>query len=927
MEKKNRFKNTSVQSVFYIFSIWLLLSFSSLTFASVSAEYLRCEYRIDPMGVDIRNPGLSWIVTSSDRGVSQSAYHILVSSASDLLAQDKGDLWDSGRVQTDQTAAVRYAGRSLQSSQTIFWKVKIWDQDNVASEWSTPAQWTMGLLSPDQWKAQWITAPAFKQKKPDGKYPYQSLWLRREFKIKPGLKRAIAHVCGLGHYEMTFNGRPVTESLLNPGWTQYNKTCQYDTYDVTSLLRNGPNAVGLLLGNGMYNVPGGRYVKFKGSFGPIKAVCHIRLEFSDGSTEIIGTDPNWKIHPGPITFSCVYGGEDYDARLEQPGWDKPDFNEIGWETAIEIDGPGGTLKGLSAAARPITIQKTHAVSNKAISTGQTVSVYDLGQNASYMISLQVRGNPGDIVRIIPAELLKEDGTVDRQSCSLNRPGYWQYILSGKGIENWTSKFFYQGCRYLQVELTPASQDGSLPEVESIQGILVHSSSSPAGEFACSNDLFNQIRTLVRWAQRSNMMSVLTDCPHREKLGWLEQTFLNGPSLRYEFDLNALFGKVMNDMADCQLPNGLIPATAPEYVVFSGDFQDSPEWGSAYILVPWQQYLWTGDASLLERHYEGMKRYLQYLESRADNHIVSHGLGDWYDIGPKAPGYAQLTPIALTATAFYYYDAAVLAKTADLLNKPDEARQFRQKAQQIRQAFNQKFYNPQTGQYADGSQCANAVPLVMEIVEPENRQKILDAIVKDVRDRGNALTAGDIGYQFLLRALAEGGRSDVIYDMNNQSDKPGYGYQLKKGATSLTEAWNARRSSSQNHFMLGHIIEWFYHDLAGISCNPDGPGFKKIIIRPQPVSDLAWVKASYNSIRGPITSEWHRDKNQLTLKVSIPANTSATVWVPSDPGSEVTLKEGALENIPEVLFLKSTQYYRIYAVQSGSYEFHSEFEAQ
>jgi alpha-L-rhamnosidase len=879
---------------------------------------LRCEYARDPLGVDAANPRLFWKLESSIRSQRQSAYQIIVASSSKNLAQDKGDLWDSGRVVSDQTIHIYYKGLALESSQQVFWKVCVWDKDGNVSNWSRPATWTMGILDEAGWKARWIGD--------ENESP--TLILRREFTVKGGLKRAIAHVCGLGHYEMSLNGEKVGDDFLSPGWSKYNKTCLYDTREITPLLKEGDNAVGLLLDNGMYNVKGGRYVKFKGTFGPLKAICQIRLEYEDDTTEIIGTDRNWSVKAGPITFACVFGGEDYDARLEPSGWKQPGFDDSDWTNAKEVEGPGGKLKGLCYAAPPIrTFDILKPVSVNQLRPG--VEVYDLGQNTALMPRLKVKGSAGSIVRIIPAELLKEDGSVDRNSCARERPGYWQYTLAGKGSEGWFPKFFYQGCRYLQVERMPAPvsvfdrrHGGELPVVENLEGVVVHSSSDPVGRFECSNDLFNRIHRLVRWAQRSNMMSVLTDCPHREKLGWLEQYHLNGPSLRYEFDLARLFTKGMNDMADSQLDDGLVPNIAPEYVVFDGGFRDSPEWSSAFLLVPWQQYLWTSDLELIRDYYEDMKRYVAYLESKATGDIVSHGLGDWYDIGPRAPGRAQLTPIPLTATAFFYYDTLILSRMAELLGKADEAKKYAKQATEIRDAFNKEFYNPTTGQYATGSQCSNAVPLVMGLVEPANRQAILDAIVQDVQKRGNALTAGDVGYRYLLRALAEGGRSDVIYAMNNQSEKPGYGYQLKMGATSLTEAWNARRSSSQNHFMLGQIIEWFYHDLAGIGPDPTGPGFKKIIIKPQPVGELTWAKASYNSIRGEIVSEWNRGSGTFTLKVTIPANTTATVYIPVGPDVKITESGTPAEKSPGVKFLRNENSCAVYEIGSGEYEFHS-----
>jgi hypothetical protein len=546
------------------------------------------------------------------------------------------------------------------------------------------------------------------------------------------------------------------------------------------------------------------------------------------------------------------------------------------------------------------------------------TVYDLGQNVSLIPRIRVKGPAGAVVRITPAELRKPDGTVDRGS-SGGGEAYWQYTLAGKGEEEWFPKFFYHGSRYLQVECT-APPGMSSPVVESLEGVVVHSASESVGEFSCSSELFNRIRTLVRWAQESNMMSVLTDCPHRERLGWLEQYHLNGPSLRYEFDLAALYTKGMNDMADSQTEDGLVPDIAPEYIQFEGGFRDSPEWGSALLLSAWQQYEWTGDRELLRRHYAAMQRYVAYLGSRSRNFIVSHGLGDWYDLGPKPPGMAQLTPVPLTATAFYYADAEILAKVARLLGYADDAGKYEELTRNIGAAFNQQFFDSAREQYAQGSQCANSMPLAMGLVPAAHRAAVLNAVAQDVSRRGNALTAGDVGYRYLLRALAEGGRSDVIYAMNNQSERPGYGYQLKKGATSLTEAWDAGRRSSQNHFMLGHIIEWFYHDLAGVGIDPSVPGFKKIVIKPATPGDLTWVKASYNSIYGKIESHWTLANGKLTLSVAIPANTTAVVYVPAKAGAQVTENGKPGDQALGVKFLRSEDGANVYEIASGRYKF-------
>jgi len=907
-------------------------------FAALIPRDLRCEWARDPLGVDVAQPRLSWKLTSDARGDKQTAYQILVASSAELLERGNGDLWDTGKVKSDETVQLPYTGKALKSSQQVCWKLRVWDAERKVSGWSPPAKWTMGLLREADWdKAKWIG---------ETETNAATTLLRREFLVKPGLQRAIAHVCGLGQYELTVNGEKAGEDVLSPGWTIYTRTCLYDTRDITPLLQTGANAVGIELANGMYAVPGGRYVKFKGSFGPRKAIALLRLEYDDGSVEQVVTDGRWQIHSGPITFSCVYGGEDFDARLEQRGWDRPGFamdNWDGgttarriangllatedWKFARVVSPPGGELRGLSAAAPPLRIFNwLRPQSWRRITNG--VTVYDFGQNAPMVTRAVVKGSHG-AVRLTPGELLKPDGTVDRGS-SGGRSAYWQYTLSGGDLLY--SKFFYHGARYLQVETIPAvvteHRIKVTPTVEEVEAGVMHSASEPVGEFACSNELFNRIHTLVRWAQRANLMSVLTDCPHRERLGWLEQYHLNGPSLRYEFDLAQLYTKCMNDMADAQLTNGLVPNIAPEYVVFppgvswdpGGDFRDSPEWGSAFILVPWQQYLFTGDVELLRRHYAGMKRYLAHLQSRATNHIVDHGLGDWHDLGPKPPGFSQLTPRALTATAFYQHDTWVLAQVAKLLGHRADAKRYRKLAEEIRSAFNQEFFDATNRSYATGSQCANAIPLVMNLCEPKHRAAVLDALVVNVKRNG--LTAGDVGYRYLLRALADGGRSDVIFELNNQSDKPGYGYQLRMGATSLTESWAAHRGNSQNHFMLGQVIEWFYGDLAGIAPDPAAPGFKNVLIKPEPVGDVTWARAGYDSVHGKIVSDWQRSDGEFILRVTIPAGATATVHLPANRADEITESGNPLNQTRGVKLLRQEGRRALLQIASGKYEFQS-----
>jgi len=894
----------------------LLLVLALNTFAALKPVELRCDYAVTPLGVDSASPRLFWKLAGSGHDQLQSAYEILAATSATKLAQGEGDLWASGKVDSDATIQISYAGKKLESSQQVFWKLRVWDENGKVSAWSQPAQWTMGVLTNLDWHAQWIGAA-------DTNIP--SLLLRKEFSVKPGLKRVLVNICGLGEYELTLNGKKIDDDFLSPGWTKYDHTCLYDTREITKNLARGKNVVSIELGNGMYQVlGGGRFTKFKGSFGPQKAIAQIRLEYADGTVEFVGTDETWHAAAGPITFNTIYGGEDCDARFAQKNWDKNNFDDSKWSPAVAVNGPGGELRGLACAAPALKCFETHNfVSSHALTNGDIL--FDLGQNAAHVPKISVTGPAGSKIKLFPSELLDSEGAVNQSSMGAGHRGalWCEFTKATDGVETWSPKFFYVGCRYVQAHFTPATTNGALPKIKSLAGLVVQSASEPVGEFESSNDLFNRTRKLVRWAQRSNMVSLLTDCPHREKLGWLEEDHLNGPALRYEFALDQLFTKTMNDIADSQLTNGLVPTTAPEYTIFRSktdtnhlrnDFGDSPEWSATFILVPWQQYEFSGDLELFRRHYDAMKNYVTYLGSRAENQIVNYGLGDWYDLGPKKPGVSQLTPVALTATAFYFENVKVMAQAAELLCKMDDAKNFSALAEKIRGAFNEKFYDATNHSYATGSQCANAIPLVFGICENSNRAAVVDSIVRDVRTHNTANTAGDVGYRYVLRALADGGRSDVIFDINNQTNKPGYGMQLAKGKTSLTEAWDG--GSSQNHFMLGQIQEWFYHDLAGIQSG--GDGFKKIIIAPQPVGDVTRAKASYNSIRGKIVSDWKRGNDgKFILQVTIPANTTAEIFVPAKSAQKIKVAGMAK-------LLRFEQDRAVFAVGSGDWHFQSEF---
>lgn len=701
-------------------------------------------------------------------------------------------------------------------------------------------------------------------------------YFRKIFTVTKQVQHASLKITGLGHYECTLNGQKPGHSFLAPGWTNYDKRVLYNTYDVTSQVHPGENALGVIVGNGFYYINKERYHKLLTAFGYPKMYCELTIQYTDGSSTSIVSDQTWKTAASPITYTSIYGGEDYDARLEQTGWDSPGFDDHNWKNALIVQAPTGVLE--EEKDYPVTIAESLPV--KAINN----NIYDFGQNASGIISLTIKGYKGQTIRLTPAELLTPTGQANQRATG--KPYYFTYTCKGEGAEVWQPRFTYTGFRYVQV-------DGATPDQILDMKLLHNRNSSPEhGSFTCSNPLFNQIFDLIKWAIKSNLQSVATDCPHREKLGWLEQDYLMGASIQYNYDIHQLYKKLVNDMIDAQTPEGLIPDIAPEYIFFDDKgfgFRDSPEWGSAGVILPWLLYKWYGDTTTMRIAYPMMQQYVAYLGSRANNNILSYGLGDWFDYGPARPGVAQLTPVALTATAIYYYDCKLLADMAAILKKK-EAGTYRTQAATIKKTFNERFFDKQRKIYATGSQTAMAMPLCTGLVAAEDQKEVFNNLVDSIQANGKKLTAGDIGFHFLVQALQQGGASQLIYDMNCRKDVPGYGFQLAKGATALTESWPALAEVSNNHLMLGHIMEWFYNGLAGIQQTESSVAFQDIIIRPEVVGDISYVKATYRDI----LSEWTKKDNIFTLHVIIPPHAKATVKIPASPAQSITQSSSVIQ---------------------------------
>ncbi|HET9502075.1 MAG TPA: family 78 glycoside hydrolase catalytic domain [Hymenobacter sp.] len=900
---------------------------------SLRVSQLRCEYQPHPLAVQTSTPALSWELQSARRNVRQTAYQVLVADSRQSLDQSRGNVWDSGKVSSGASIQVSYAGRALQPAQTYYWKVKTWDNQGGESAWSTPAEWQTGLFSPTDWKgAAWIAyeqlpADRINVLPVDGKkdaYTGTNVLplLRKRFAAKKQPIKATLFISGLGQFEAVLNGQKVGDHFLDPGWTKYDKQAQYVAFDVTKQVKSGANALGVLLGNGFYYVPPvkERYRKLKSAFGYPKLICRLALDYADGSHENVVSDQSWQTTAGPITFSSIYGGEDYNATLEPANWATAGFDAQIWRPVITVDGPAELVAQQQEPLR--VFDAFNAQSTTQPQPGKWV--YDFGQNASGIVELQVRGHRGDTVRIAPAELLAADKTITQKHSG--KGFYFTYVLKGNGVETWRPRFSYYGFRYAQVTGgVPTGQPNaqSQPEILRLTALHTRNAAAQVGEFSCSNDLLNRTHTLIDWSVKSNLASVFTDCPHREKLGWLEETHLMGASVRYRYDIATLGRKTTQDMQASQLAEGLVPEIAPEYVKFEwgGDiFRDSPEWGSASIILPWYLYQWYGDRQTLASSYPMMQRYVAYLGTQAVHHINSKGLGDWYDLGPKPPGTSQQTPMGVTATATYYYDLTLLAQIARLLGHAADATAYEKLGADVKTAFNAKFFNPQTKQYATGSQAANAMALYMGLVAPADQAAVLDNLVQDIRSRGNALTAGDIGYRYVLRVLEDAGRSDVIFAMNSRSDVPGYGYQLAQGATALTESWAALPTVSNNHLMLGHLQEWLYGGLGGIRPAAGSVAFDRIDIRPEPVGDVTSARATHRSPYGLIVSDWKKAGKSFRLTVTIPANTTATVYLPAAASARLTEGGQPLAQHPELQVLGFAEGRVRVKAGSGTYHF-------
>lgn len=872
--------------------------------ASTAIAGLHCEDLDNPLGIDQEHPRLSWQMESDERGQKQTAYRVIVSGSRSELEADRGDLWDSGKVMSGDTLQIYYSGKPLGSRQRCFWKVRVWDKDGK-TRWSESAHWEMALLKASDWQAKWIGRTA------DTNDTVAPLF-RREFRLEGRVRQARAYVCGLGYFEIYVNGQRVGNHWLDPGYTRYDRRVLYVTHDVTDLLKRGDNAVGVILGNGWFNVPNKAAWDFDRA--PWRAsprlLCQLEVEFTDGQRVTIVSDGKWKTAASPIVYNTIYSGEIYDARRELAGWDRAGFDDSRWEAALVLEAPKGRLVAQMMPA----IETDRTLEAKTVSEPKPgVYVIDFGQNLSGHCELQVRAAAGTRVEMKYGERLTKDGLLDQAAIAQHLIRFDSnqlfqtdtYICKGSGLEKWHSRFSYYGFRYVQVT-------GLLerPGKDTLRAVYFHSAVPVAGQFECSNALLNRIWEAARWSYLGNLQGLPTDCPHREKNGWTGDAHLAAEQAMFNYFPAAVYTKWLQDLDDELRPDGRLPGIVPT----SGwgyQWGNGPAWDSAFILIPYYQFLYYGNTEEFRRHYEGMKRYVDYLTSRARDGIVKIGLNDWAPFQTK-------TEAGITDTAYYYVDAKVVALAAEQLGKRDDAQRYNELAGRIKEAFNGKFYHPDNGTYDNGSQTALSCALYQGLVEPAIQPTVLSNLVAAVRERNWHIDTGILGAKYLLNTLTENGRTDVAYRIASQKDLPSWGWWIEQGATTLWEEW--RGDASRFHIMYGDISAWFYKALCGINPDPSAAGFKHFYIKPNVVGDLTSARAEYHSVRGKIVSDWKVVEGEFRLNLTIPANTSTTVSLPIVDSSKVRESGKEANKSNGVVFVREETNRSVFEVSSGNYDF-------
>jgi alpha-L-rhamnosidase len=898
-----------------------LFTLSAKAQNKISVTNLQCEMLNNPEGIDVLQPRLSWQINAAVNDVKQTAYQIVVASSLENLNSDKADLWNSGKVESKESVNIVYKGKRLENRQDVFWKVVVWTSKGEAKSNET-AHFSIGILTYADWKStRWIGYEKLSRDDSISQYARLSArYLRKEINLKKQVKNAKVYIMGMGLYELYINGNKIGDQVLAPVPTDYTKNVKYNVFDVTSQLKEGKNMLGTILGNGRFFAMRQDYKPYKiKSFGLPKMALQLFVEYTDGTQDIIRTDDTWKVTTdGPILSNNEYDGEEYDARKEMKGWNTTNFDDKNWVNARYVQEPGGFYEGQMTPNMKI-MSEVKPISIKATPKG--TYILDMGQNMVGWLQLRVKGKSGDQVTMKFAESLQADGSLyianlrDAKTTDV-------YTLKGEGEEIWEPRFIFHGFRFVEVSGFPTK-----PTVDNFVGKVVYDAIKTTGTFESSDAIMNQIFKNAYWGIRGNYKGMPIDCPQRnERQPWLGDRTTGAYGESFLFDNQTLYAKWLDDIKNAQTQDGGLPDVAPAFWRYYGD---NVTWPGTYITVADMLYQQFADQEVIKKQYPYMKKWMLYME---ENYLINDLMdkdkyGDWCVppeslelIRSKDP--ARLTDGGLISSAFYYQLLGIMKKFAKIASADADIEYYNQLSERIGKAFNAKYLNTATNTYANNTVTANVLPLAFDLVPENLKEKVFQNMVHEVEVTKNGhISTGVIGTQFLMRTLTNFGRGDLAYKLASNKTYPSWGFMVENGATTIWELWNGNTAdpsmNSQNHVMLlGDLLIWYYENMAGIKSNPETPGFKEIIMKPDFEAGLTYVNASYESVYGVIKSDWKKSKNNLQWNITIPANSSAVVYLPTSNVSGVTLNGKKIDKTSENYKIEDSKL--ILTLPSGSY---------
>lgn len=890
-------------------SLLFLLILTCITgFAQLKVQDLTAETLTNPLSIDNPHPGFSWMLSSPQRNVMQTAYQIRVSMG-------KHEVWNTGKVASDQSLYIIYRGEALRPGQKYSWQVKVWDNSGRNSGWSEPATWQMGLLTPADWQAKWIT-PGYKEDSLEHHCPL----FRKEFSLNKKIRTATAYITAHGLYEAQINGRRIGDAYLTPGWTSYNKRLEYQAYDVAGLLRDGENAVGATLGDGWYRGHVG-YDPTPNLYGKdIALLFQLHITYTDGTTATIVSDNSWKSSTGAIRSSEIYYGETIDARKAQKGWAEPGFNDKDWYGVKEEDFNKSNL--IATINEPV---KQHEVFKpvKIFKTKKGDQIIDFGQNLVGWVRLKVSGKAGDKIVLSHAEVMDKFGEFYTENLRSAR-SQDTYILSGNGEETFEPHFTWQGFRFVKVEGYPGEiKPGNF------EAITLYSDMKPMGSFSCSNAMVNQLQHNIQWGQKGNFLDVPTDCPQRdERLGWTGDAQVFSRTASYNMNVKNFFSKWLKDVAADQYSSGAVPHVIPDVIKRKGfEPGGSTGWSDCATIIPWNMYLAYGDKRVLENQYSSMKAWVDYMMHQSKNNLWNTGghFGDWlfYSVNDDTDGESAITNKYLIAQCFYGYSTQLLIDAAKVLGKQEDVVFYSNLLAKIKDAYQREYVTP-NGLISSDTQTAYVLALQFDMLPENLRQQAAARLADNIARYGDHLTTGFLGTPYLCHVLSRFGYTNVAYKLLLQETYPSWLYPVKMGATTVWERWDGIKPDSTfetptmnsfNHYSYGAIGDWMYRVVSGIDTRQDEPGYKHITIKPHRGGNFTYANADYETPYGKVSSHWKLENGNFLLDVEIPANTTATVYVPVKDGSATINEDGETLN-----GLKVEDGYAVVDEGSGSYSF-------